>query len=127
MDFEVLPVDHDAFYEESEDRLLGVEVGVKELGPECGDHFLGTEGSTADELQCQVLGLHLGECELGCGVGCFQSLDPSAEGLQGEGPDLVGIRESVPLPGQFLESGFGPADACVLVEGRRGLQLDPRC
>ena len=35
MDFEALTVDHDAFYEEAEERLLGVEVGVEELGPEC--------------------------------------------------------------------------------------------
>ena len=35
MDFEVLTVDDDAFNEEAEDRLWGVEVGVEELGPEC--------------------------------------------------------------------------------------------
>ena len=31
MDFEALTVDHDAFHEEAEERLLGVEVGVEEL------------------------------------------------------------------------------------------------
>ncbi len=50
MDFEALTVDHDPFYEESEDRLLGVEVGVEVLGPKCGDHLLGTEGSASDEF-----------------------------------------------------------------------------
>ena len=32
MDFEVLAMDDDALHEEAEDRLLGVEVGVEELG-----------------------------------------------------------------------------------------------
>ena len=74
-----------------------------------------------------MLGLDLGEGEFGRSVVCFQSLYASAEGLEGEGPDLVGIGESVPLAGQFLESAFSLPGPDVLVGWRRGLPLDPRC
>jgi hypothetical protein len=79
-----------------------------------------------DELHLQVLGRELGEGHLGCGAMVLQRLHPSAEGIEGEGPGLVGVGEAVPLPVQLLEPGFGLRDAVVLVGGRGGLLFHPR-
>ena len=64
---------------------MGVEVGVEEFGLECGDHFLGAEGTTAGERQLQGLGLDLGEGGLGCGWARFQSLAPVPDGAPAGG------------------------------------------
>ena len=74
-----------------------------------------------------MLGLDLGEGEFGRSVVRFQSLYASVEGIEGEGPGLIGIGESLPLPRQFLESAFSLPGPDVLVGWRRALPLDPRC
>ena len=126
MDFEVLAVDDDAFHEKAEDRLLGVEISVEELGRQGGHEFLSVLNSALRELELHAPGLEFQESELGRDTVSFDGMDASTEQVQREGADLIGIGEAVTLPCQLLESRFGLLDSQRLVGRSRGRLLRPR-
>lgn len=118
-------VDDDPLDEQPKDGLLGVEVGVQKLGFEGLDELLGPERPASRYFGLHVLGVELGQVQL-CGEAfLLDGLDPRSKGLQGEGPDLERFGEAVGLPGQFLDAGFGFADAVIGLRRRGGGQFHP--
>jgi hypothetical protein len=122
---EVLAVDGHAFHEEAEDRLLGVEIGVVELGCQCIREGLDAVNSALREIALHAPGVEAREGELGRPTILFHSLHASAKHIEREGSGLIGIGEPITLPRQFLESGFSVLDSSGLVGRCRGRPFHP--
>jgi hypothetical protein len=115
VDLEVLAVDDDAFHEQAEDRLLGVEIGVVKLRCQGGREGLNVANSVLRQIALHASGLEFGEREFGRRTVLFQRFDASAEHVERKGSGLIGIGEPITLPSEFSDSGFGLLDSCRLV------------
>ena len=82
MDLEAPPVNDDAFHEEAEDGLPGVEVGVLELGPEGVDEFLRAADAMVCHVHFKLLGLELREGVLGGEAAVVEGVYARAEDVE---------------------------------------------
>jgi hypothetical protein len=125
MDFEPLPVDDDAFDEQAEDCLPGVETGLEELGSQRLCDLTRPCRPRACDFRFQPVGLELGQGGLCTAAALFDGSDPAAEYVQRKSARLVGVRQPVALTVQLLEASLGLVQAWVRFRDTGTRSFDP--
>lgn len=126
MDFEALVGHDDAFDEEPQNCLARFEIGASKAGTERAGDILRSKRAAVCHLCFEALRFEIAQLLFRREARLVDDGNPFSKQVQGEGTELVGIRQALPLLSQVVEScrrSGKPDSGFRIGEGR---SLDPR-